>query len=186
MHSNGNADKLLEVVRTEKDPKVRIDAMRALASQRTGVNADTLVSLYNAEQDPQIKQSILDGLFQQRNAKALVDIARAEKDTKMKLRIVERLVQHEVQGSPGLPRGDPEQMKPLLWLMAARSAARGAAQAAGQRASSIRGPRRPAWNRPSGRWSPRSPSRPGSLTACLPPGSTWGATTCATAGTSPA
>ena len=91
MHSNGNADKLLEVVRTEKDPKVRIDAMRALASQRTGVNADTLVSLYNAEQDPQIKQSILDGLFQQRNAKALVDIARAEKDTKMKLRIVERL-----------------------------------------------------------------------------------------------
>lgn len=91
MHSNGNADKLLEVIRTEKDPKVRIDAMRALASQRTGVNADTLVSLYNAEQDPQIKQSILDGLFQQRNAKALVDVARAEKDTRMKLRIVERL-----------------------------------------------------------------------------------------------
>ena len=91
MHSNGNADKLLEVVRTEKDPKVRIDALRALASQRTGVNADTLVSLYSAEQDPQIKQSILDGLFQQRNAKALVDVARGEKDTKMKLRIVERL-----------------------------------------------------------------------------------------------
>ncbi len=91
MHSNGNADKLLEVVRTEKDPKVRADAMRALASQRSGVNADSLVSLYNAEQDPQIKQSILDGLFQQRNAKALVDVARGEKDTKMKLRIVERL-----------------------------------------------------------------------------------------------
>ena len=91
MHSNGNADKLLEVVRTEKDPKVRIDAMRALASQRTGVNADTLVSLYSAEQDPQVKQAILDGLFQQRNAKALVDVARGEKDTRMKLRIVERL-----------------------------------------------------------------------------------------------
>jgi hypothetical protein len=91
MHSNGNADKLLEVVRTEKDPKVRVDAMRALSSQRAGVSADTMVSLYTAEQDPQIKQSILDGLSSQRNAKALVDIARAEKDTKMKLRIVERL-----------------------------------------------------------------------------------------------
>jgi hypothetical protein len=50
-----------------------------------------MVSVYSAEQDPQIKQSILDGLYSQRNAKALVDIARAEKDTKMKLRIVERL-----------------------------------------------------------------------------------------------
>jgi hypothetical protein len=91
MHSNGNADKLLEVVRNEKDPKVRIDAMRALASQRAGVTGDTMVSLYTAEQDPQIKQSILDGLSSQRNAKAMVDIARAEKDSKMKLRIVERL-----------------------------------------------------------------------------------------------
>ena len=91
MHSNGNADKLLEVVRNEKDPKVRMDAMRALASQRAGVTGETLVSLYTAEQDPQIKQSILDGLSSQRNAKAMVDIARAEKDTKMKLRIVERL-----------------------------------------------------------------------------------------------
>jgi HEAT repeats len=91
MHSNSNADKLLEVVRNEKDPKVRADAMRALASQRAGVSADAMVSLYSAEQDAQIKMSIVDGLYSQRNAKALVDIARAEKDTKMKLRIVERL-----------------------------------------------------------------------------------------------
>src|SRR5260370_19403223 len=69
MHSNGNADKLLEVVRTEKDPKVRIDALRALASQRSAVNPDTLRSLYNSYQNPQIKQSILHGLFQQRDDK---------------------------------------------------------------------------------------------------------------------
>jgi len=91
MYSNGNADKLLEVVRTEKDPKVRADAMRVLASQKAGITGDTMVSLYNAEQDPQIKQSIVNGLYSQRNAKALVDIARGEKDAKMKLRIVERL-----------------------------------------------------------------------------------------------
>jgi hypothetical protein len=91
MHSNASADRLLELVRTEKDPKVRADAVRALASRKTGVTAETMVSLYSAEQDPQIKQSIVDGLYTQRNAKALVDIARAEKDTRLKLRIVERL-----------------------------------------------------------------------------------------------
>jgi HEAT repeat protein len=92
MHSNSNADKLLEVVRNEKDPKVRMAAMQALGSQRAGtVSADALVSLYNSEQDQQMKQRILDSLMSQRNAKALVDIARGEKDHKMKLRIVERL-----------------------------------------------------------------------------------------------
>jgi hypothetical protein len=91
MYSNGNAEKLLEVVRTEKDPKVRANAVRVLASQRTGVSADAMVSLYNAEPDSQIKLSIVDGLCGQRNTKALLDIARGEKDTKLKLRIVERL-----------------------------------------------------------------------------------------------
>ncbi len=91
MHSNSNGDKLLEVVRSEKDPKVRLAAMRALASQRGATLGDSLVPVYNAEQDPQVKQSILDSLAAHNNAKALVDIVHAEKDTKMKLRIVERL-----------------------------------------------------------------------------------------------
>ncbi len=38
-----------------------------------------------------MKQRIVDNLAGQRNAKALVDIAKGEKDQKMKLRIVERL-----------------------------------------------------------------------------------------------
>ena len=52
---------------------------------------DTLVSIYSAEQDQQNKQSILDALYSGRNAKALVALAKAEKDPKLKLRIVERL-----------------------------------------------------------------------------------------------
>jgi hypothetical protein len=92
MHSNSNPDKLLEVVKNEKDPKVRTAAMQALASQRGGmVNGDALVSVYAAETDQQMKERIVDSLMSQRNAKALVDIARAEKDQKMKLRIVQRL-----------------------------------------------------------------------------------------------
>ena len=88
---NGNADKLLEVVRTEKDPKLRRVAIQVLASQRTGATADALAAIYATEQDPQVKQSILDSFHSQQNAKALIDMARAEKDPKLKLRIVERL-----------------------------------------------------------------------------------------------
>lgn len=91
MYNNSSADKLLEVVRNEKDPKVRSEAVRVLASQKSGVDSSAMVQLYSTETDPQIKQSLVDGLSSQRNAKALVDIARAEKDTKLKLRIVERL-----------------------------------------------------------------------------------------------
>ncbi|MEO8593095.1 MAG: HEAT repeat domain-containing protein [Candidatus Solibacter sp.] len=92
MYSNSNSEKLLEVVRNEKDTAVRAQAIRVLSSQKSGtVGADTLVSIYNSESDAKIKSSILDSLMGQRNAKALVDIARAEKDPKTKLRIVERL-----------------------------------------------------------------------------------------------
>jgi tetratricopeptide (TPR) repeat protein len=91
MHQNGNAEKLTEVARTDKDPQVRRTAIRVLGNQRAAVTADTFVSIYNAEQDQQNKQSIIDSLYSQGNAKALISIARNEKDQKMKLRIVERL-----------------------------------------------------------------------------------------------
>jgi hypothetical protein len=92
MHGNSSPDKLVEVLRKETDPKVRQAALDALRSQRGGmVSPDALVAVYGSEQDPQMKQRILDSLMSQRNAKALVDIARQEKDQKLKLRIVERL-----------------------------------------------------------------------------------------------
>ena len=91
MWNNGNADKLLEVVRTEKDPAVRRLALQVLASQKNAQTSDQLVQIYNSEQDPQMKNAILDGLYSQRNATALITMAKAEKDPKMKLRIVERI-----------------------------------------------------------------------------------------------
>jgi HEAT repeat protein len=96
MGENGNLDKLVEVARTDKDPKVRMAAVHAIASQRAGNPGAALVSVYTAEQDQQVKRSIVDDLAPTRNGKApngkaLVDLARAEKDTKMKLYIVNRL-----------------------------------------------------------------------------------------------
>jgi hypothetical protein len=51
---------------------------------------DTLVAMY-PEGDEEVKNAIIDTLTSQRNAKAMVSLARAEKDPKMKQRIVERL-----------------------------------------------------------------------------------------------
>jgi TolA-binding protein len=91
MYNNGNVDKISEVVRNEKDSTVRAAAIRVLAQQQRANTADTLVAVYGSEQDDKIKQTILDSLFSQRNAKAMIELARAEKDPKMKLRIVDRL-----------------------------------------------------------------------------------------------
>ena len=91
MWNNGDPEKLMEVIRTEKEPRLRRLAIQVLASQKNGQNAANLVSVYNSEQDPQIKNSIVDSLSNPQNAPSLIAMAKAEKDTKMKLRIVERI-----------------------------------------------------------------------------------------------
>ena len=91
MPFSGNADKLLEVAKTEKDPNLRRFAIQSLASQRAASTSDGLVSLYGSEQDPNIRRTIMDALYGQRNAKALVQLARNEHDFKMKQQLVERL-----------------------------------------------------------------------------------------------
>jgi len=92
MHRNGNLDKLVEVARTDKDPKVRQQAIEAIASQESGSPTSALVSLYSSEQDERVKSTIIDHLSGRRgDCKPLVDVARSEKDIKMKMRLVERL-----------------------------------------------------------------------------------------------
>jgi hypothetical protein len=91
MMRNGNADKLAEVARTDKDPKVRQAAIRAIASQQAGTPSATLTALYTGEQDEKVKRTIIDGLSNPRNCKSLVDVAKAEKEMKLKLDIVGRL-----------------------------------------------------------------------------------------------
>jgi len=90
MRHNGNADKLVDAVKKETDPKVRRAAIEVLADQDAG-SQERLVALYSSEQDLQLRQAIVDSLSGQRNVKYLIELARAEKDPKLKLRIVERL-----------------------------------------------------------------------------------------------
>jgi tetratricopeptide (TPR) repeat protein len=90
--SSGSQEKLLEVARTEKDPKLRRFAILNLASTRAATTGDTLAGMYASEQDQNVRRAIIDALSSQKNVKAMVQIARAEKDPKMQQRILERLV----------------------------------------------------------------------------------------------
>jgi len=77
----GNSQKLLEVARTERD-------LGLLGGDQTG---NELVSMYSSSMDPQTKKAVLDALFIQGNAHALVGIARKESDPAMKKEIVSKL-----------------------------------------------------------------------------------------------
>jgi len=91
MISQGSADRVVEVAKTEKDPKVRRSAIHALSSMNATKSGDALVSIYASETDPAMKRNIVDSLHSQRNAKGLVDLARKESDPAMKREIVHRL-----------------------------------------------------------------------------------------------
>jgi hypothetical protein len=95
MAHNGNLEKLAEVARTDKEPKVRQKAIEIISQQDAGNPSDTLVALYSSEQDEKVKQTIIDHLSsggrRGTTCKPLVDVAKAEKNLQLKLRIVQRL-----------------------------------------------------------------------------------------------
>jgi hypothetical protein len=90
--STGNVDRLVEVAKTDKEPKLRKMAIQNLASTRAATTGDTLAGIYAAEQDQEVKRAIIDALYNQRNVKPLIQVARSEKDVQMKRRILDRLV----------------------------------------------------------------------------------------------
>lgn len=86
---SGDATKIGELAMGEKDPKLRAEAIRKLGlmGQKT---APTLVSLY-ASGDATVKDAVIDGLFVQGNAKALIQLARSEKDRRLRKEILQKL-----------------------------------------------------------------------------------------------
>lgn len=87
--ASGDTDRLLQAVKAEKSPELRAEGVRLLGGKAE--ITDALAALYPTEQDQQVKRAILDSLFAQRNAKALVDLARKERDPETKREMVRRL-----------------------------------------------------------------------------------------------
>jgi hypothetical protein len=91
MFNGGQSDKLIELAKTEKDPELRRMAIRHLGNMRRAEAGDALTSIYASDTNLDVRKTIVGALFNQNNAKALVDIARAEKNPEMKKDIVSKL-----------------------------------------------------------------------------------------------
>jgi HEAT repeat protein len=91
MFLTGNSSRLIEVARSEKDPNLRVAAIKSLGLMGENGRGDVLVSIYQSDRNPEVRSSVLNALFLQQNGKALVDLARNEKDLQMKQEIVKKL-----------------------------------------------------------------------------------------------
>jgi tetratricopeptide (TPR) repeat protein len=88
---SGSADKLIDLARHEKETEVRRAAIRNLGAMGASKTGDALRLMYGSDTGADVRKEIINALFIQQNAAALVALARAEKDTVMKREIVQRL-----------------------------------------------------------------------------------------------
>jgi HEAT repeat protein len=91
MVASGNVGSLTKLATSERDPALKRTAIRNLGAMGSGKTSETLRSIYTADANPEVRASVIEALFIQQNAAALVALARAERDAAMKKRIVERL-----------------------------------------------------------------------------------------------
>jgi len=88
---SGEAQKLLDIAKSEKDPKLREEAINLLGVMGRSKTGDGLTGMYRQESDANVKNSIINALFIQGNAPALVTIARSESNPALKKEAVSRL-----------------------------------------------------------------------------------------------
>jgi hypothetical protein len=93
----GNAARLVELARTEKDPELRRDAIQHLGLIGNAEANAALEQIYRGESDRRLREAVLQGFFVQGNAKRLIEIARTEKDPELKRRAIQHL---SVMGHP--------------------------------------------------------------------------------------
>jgi tetratricopeptide (TPR) repeat protein len=88
---SSDATKLADIAKSEKDAKLRGEAIRQLGVMGRSKTGDALAAMYRTETDAGVKREILNGLFIQQNDHALVDIARKETDPALRREVVSRL-----------------------------------------------------------------------------------------------
>jgi len=91
MFIGGNSSKLAEIAQSNTDPRLRIAAIKSLGLMGGNGRGDVLVSIYKSDQNREVREATLKSLFLQQNAKALIELARAEKDPEMKREIIRNL-----------------------------------------------------------------------------------------------
>jgi HEAT repeat protein/TolA-binding protein len=89
--SMGAVDQITQIIKTEKDPSVRQQAIRSLGGMKTERTGPALVELYGAEQDKDVRKAVISALGSQNNVDGLVSIARKETNPELKLEVVRRI-----------------------------------------------------------------------------------------------
>ncbi|MGZ8867981.1 MAG: hypothetical protein ACXW2P_06525 [Thermoanaerobaculia bacterium] len=91
MFIGGNADKLEELARGERVVELRVTAIKNLGLLGGDKSGPFLVSMYDSDRDVEVRKAVINGLFLQSNAKALIGLARKEKDPSMKKQLVSKI-----------------------------------------------------------------------------------------------
>src|SRR5258707_9795838 len=92
--------RLVQAAQGEKDPDLRRAAIRNLGLINSDDSGKALQEIYSKETDHSVKAEVLNAYFLQGNAKALVAIARSEKDPELKKTAVSKLsLMHSKEGT---------------------------------------------------------------------------------------
>jgi HEAT repeat protein len=91
MFVGGAADKMIELARQEQNPKLRRLAIRNLGLMGTSRTGDALVSIYASDKDTEDRRAVIQALFLESNAHALIAIARKETDPELRKDAVQKL-----------------------------------------------------------------------------------------------
>ena len=96
----GDSGRLLQAAQGEKDAELRRAAIRNLGLIHSDDSGKALQEIYGKETDHDVKAEVLNAYFLQGNAKALVAVARSEKDVELKKTAVSKLsLMHSKEGT---------------------------------------------------------------------------------------
>jgi len=96
----GQSDKILDIARNDKDINMRREAIRQLGPMGKSKAGDALPALYAKETDPSLKKDVLNSLFIQGNAGAIIEIAKKETDPSLKREAIQKLsIMHSKEGT---------------------------------------------------------------------------------------
>jgi TolA-binding protein len=91
MFAGHNEAKLIQLLRAETQEELKRSIVQNLGMMPSTASAEALASVYAADKNDVVRRAVVDALGQQRNSKALIELAKKETDPVMKKRIVERL-----------------------------------------------------------------------------------------------
>jgi HEAT repeat protein len=91
MHVAGDGARLSELAKGEKDPELRRTAIRNLGLMNTPGTTETLIAIYGSDPSADVRRAVINALFLQGNAAALITLARGEQNPGLKRDIVSKL-----------------------------------------------------------------------------------------------